>query len=119
MSGRHGAQSLDTRLGIRRPAPAPVGKRSKLPGPGGELDQAGRVGMDRCQPAGNMPNDQHSGSWFELPCWSDVVDLTWHNPNPLIMVEGPEIVIRPVGIRRLPSDMRMATATTVMRDGYR
>jgi hypothetical protein len=40
-------------------------------------------------------------------CWvfvhAQVVGLTWHNPNPLIMVDGPEIQIEPVGIRRLPA----------------
>ena len=34
---------------------------------------------------------------------SGKVGLTWHNPNPLIMVGGPEIEIEPVGIRRLPA----------------
>jgi hypothetical protein len=29
------------------------------------------------------------------------VGLTWHNPNCSVLVEGPEIVIQPVGIRRL------------------
>jgi hypothetical protein len=29
--------------------------------------------------------------------------LTWHNPNSLILVEGPEIKVQPVGIRRLPA----------------
>ncbi|MFC5108307.1 hypothetical protein [Kibdelosporangium philippinense] len=33
----------------------------------------------------------------------DLVGLTWHNPNSLVLVEGPEIEIRPVAIRRLPS----------------
>lgn len=31
--------------------------------------------------------------------------LTWHNPNPLIMVEVPEIRIEPVGVRRLPPEV--------------
>ena len=26
-----------------------------------------------------------------------VVGLTWHNPNPAVLVEGPEVGIRPVG----------------------
>jgi hypothetical protein len=34
---------------------------------------------------------------------SGFMGLTWHNPNPLIMVDGPEIEIEPVGIRRLPT----------------
>jgi hypothetical protein len=29
--------------------------------------------------------------------------LTWHNPNSLLLVEGPEITIQPAGIRRLPA----------------
>lgn len=33
------------------------------------------------------------------------VGLTWHNPNSLVLVEGPEIEICPVGIRRLPSEV--------------
>jgi hypothetical protein len=33
------------------------------------------------------------------------VGLTWHNPNSLVLVEGPEIAIQPVGIRRLPSEV--------------
>jgi hypothetical protein len=31
--------------------------------------------------------------------------LTWHNPNSSVLVEGPEITIRPVGTRRLPSQI--------------
>lgn len=27
--------------------------------------------------------------------------LTWHNPNTLVLAEGPEISIKPVGIRRV------------------
>jgi hypothetical protein len=33
------------------------------------------------------------------------VGLTWHNPNTLVLVEGPEIVIQPVGIRQLPTEV--------------
>jgi cation diffusion facilitator CzcD-associated flavoprotein CzcO len=29
--------------------------------------------------------------------------LTWHNPKSLVLVEGPEITIQPVGLRRLTS----------------
>jgi len=29
------------------------------------------------------------------------VGLTWHNPNPSVLVEGPEIGIQPVGGRRV------------------
>ena len=29
-----------------------------------------------------------------------IVDLTWHNPNSLVLVEGPEISIIPVRRRR-------------------
>jgi hypothetical protein len=32
-----------------------------------------------------------------------VVGLMWHNPNSSVLVEGPEMAIRPVGIRRRPS----------------
>jgi hypothetical protein len=32
------------------------------------------------------------------------VDLTWHNLNSTVLVDGPEITIRPVRIRRLPSE---------------
>ncbi len=31
------------------------------------------------------------------------VGLTWHNPKSSVLVEGPELVIRPVAIRRLPA----------------
>lgn len=31
-----------------------------------------------------------------------VVGLTWH-PNSSVLVEGPEIAIRPVGVQRLPA----------------
>lgn len=37
-----------------------------------------------------------------------MVGLTWHNPNLLIMVEGPEIESEPVGIRRLPTGVAQA-----------
>ncbi|MGH3702643.1 MAG: recombinase family protein [Pseudonocardiaceae bacterium] len=30
-----------------------------------------------------------------------MVGLTWHNPNTLVLAEGPEISIKPVGIRRV------------------
>lgn len=36
---------------------------------------------------------------------TELVGLTWHNPNSLVLVEGPEIAIQPVGIRWLPSDV--------------
>jgi hypothetical protein len=29
------------------------------------------------------------------------VDLTWHNPNTPVLAEGPEITIKPVGIRHI------------------
>jgi hypothetical protein len=45
------------------------------------------------------PDRQPRCHRFESP----MVDLTWHNPNSLVLVEGPEIMIQPVGIRRLPS----------------
>lgn len=38
------------------------------------------------------------------------VGLTWHNPNSLVLVEGPEIAIRPVGIRRLPSEVAQVSS---------
>ena len=30
-----------------------------------------------------------------------MVDLTWHNPNTPMLVEGPEITIKPVGTHRV------------------
>jgi hypothetical protein len=32
-----------------------------------------------------------------------VVGLTWQNPNSLVLVEGPELTIQPLGVRRLPT----------------
>jgi hypothetical protein len=37
------------------------------------------------------------------------VGLTWHNPNTPVLAEGPEIVIKPVGIRRLASTSTQAS----------
>jgi hypothetical protein len=37
--------------------------------------------------------------------WAFTVGLMWHNPNLSIIVEGPEIKIEPVGIRRLPPEI--------------
>jgi hypothetical protein len=44
---------------------------------------------------------------------TNLVGLTWHNPNSLVLVEGPEIMIQPVGVRRLPSGV----AQVKRRDG--
>jgi hypothetical protein len=37
------------------------------------------------------------------------VGLTWHKPNSLVLVEGPEMVIRTVRIRRLPAQIAQVT----------
>jgi hypothetical protein len=43
-------------------------------------------------------------TWRGYRCFGGV-GLTWHNPNSLVLVEGPEIAIPPMGIRRLPSEV--------------
>jgi hypothetical protein len=47
------------------------------------------------------------------------VGLTWHNPNFLVLVEGPELTIQPVGIRHLPSEVAQVKAMAVTSDGHR
>jgi hypothetical protein len=36
-----------------------------------------------------------------VPLDLPLVGLTWHNPNTPVLAEGPEISIKPVGIRRV------------------
>lgn len=68
----------------------------------------GAVSRGRCQRAGcdvgkevsfGGSRSRHDVVHHNAP--GRTVGLTWHNPNSRAFVEGPEIAIRPVGVRRL------------------
>lgn len=49
------------------------------------------------------------GRWSRIRWTTRQVGLTWHKPNSLVLVEGPEMVIRTVRIRRLPAQIAQVT----------
>jgi hypothetical protein len=54
--------------------------------------------MDQCLTARKTTPDLRKHA--DRAC-NKMVGLTWHNPNTLVLAEGPEISIKPVGIRRV------------------
>jgi hypothetical protein len=65
----------------------------------------GPATYNRCLIGSPLTGITAGQSWCRGYRCSDFVGLTWHNPNFLVLVKGPEIAIQPVGVRRLPSEV--------------